>query len=137
MEPKKQEASSVSTPLVEQSEAYTEEELRKVWDEFAEGRKLYHAEYHLLMQPYERTAHLITMVLHNPIQDTILANFKGDLTFFLRDKLKNSFITVAGELREEESKKVMYTPREKFQFLVEKNPMLRELKERLGLDTDF
>ena len=37
----------------------------------------------------------------------------------------------------EEGKKVYYTPREKFDYLVEKNPILKELKDRLGLDTDY
>jgi DNA polymerase-3 subunit gamma/tau len=31
----------------------------------------------------------------------------------------------------------MYTPREKFEYLMEKNPALKELKDRLGLDTDY
>jgi DNA polymerase-3 subunit gamma/tau len=32
---------------------------------------------------------------------------------------------------------MLYTSREKFDYLVEKNPVLKELKEKLGLDTDF
>lgn len=42
-----------------------------------------------------------------------------------------------GEHTVVDDKKVIYTNREKFDHLVEKNPKLKDLKERLGLDTDF
>lgn len=67
----------------------------------------------------------------------MLNNIKSELTTFLRDNLKNTTILVSGELNEADEKKMMYTARDKFDFLVEKNPVLKELKERLGLDTDF
>jgi DNA polymerase-3 subunit gamma/tau len=40
-------------------------------------------------------------------------------------------------MKEMDVKKMAYTNKEKFDLLAEKNPMLKELKERLGLDTDF
>jgi len=67
----------------------------------------------------------------------MLINIKSELAGFLREKLKNSTIVVVGELKEQEDRKVIYTNREKFDYLVNKNPMLKELKDRLGLDTDF
>ena len=42
-----------------------------------------------------------------------------------------------GVLELTSSKKVIYTNKEKFDHLAEKNPTLNDLKERLGLDTDF
>lgn len=67
----------------------------------------------------------------------MLSNIKTELTGFLREKLRNNTIQVSGRVQTGEEKKIIYTNREKFDFLAEKNPMLRELKERLGLDTDF
>ena len=75
--------------------------------------------------------------LLSPVQETMLNNVKTELTAFLREKLKNSSILVAGELKESEDKKMMYTSRDKFEYLLEKNPALKEMKERLGLDPDF
>jgi hypothetical protein len=75
--------------------------------------------------------------LHNPVQESMLANLKVDLANFVRTRLKNQSINIIGELREAEQRKVIYTNREKFDYLVAKNPMLKELKDRLGLDTDF
>lgn len=98
---------------------------------------MYQAEFQLLNQEYELADSRITIPLHNPVQETMLTNLRSDLTTFLRDRLRNQSIQVVGELREAEQRKVIYTNREKFDYLVAKNPMLRELKDRLGLDTDF
>ena len=73
----------------------------------------------------------------SPVQETMLNNFRTELTTFLREKLKNSSILVVGELKESEDKKMMYTSRDKFEYLLGKNPALREMKDRLGLDPDF
>ena len=137
VEEKKVEATGESAPVQELKNVYTDDELKNAWNEFAESRKIYQAEYQLLGLPYERVNNTITILLHNPIQETILGTFKSDLTGSLREKLKNSFITITSELREEENKKVIYTDRERFNFLMEKNPMFRELKDRLNLDIDF
>jgi DNA polymerase-3 subunit gamma/tau len=137
VEEKKEEVHSTSGAIQEFKNPYTDEELKNAWTEFAETRKIYQAEYQLLGLPYERVSDNVIILLHNPIQETILGTFKSDLTVFIREKLKNSFITVTSELREEENKKVIYTDRERFNFLMEKNPNFRELKERLGLDIDF
>jgi DNA polymerase-3 subunit gamma/tau len=79
----------------------------------------------------------VVVQLLSTVQETLLNNFKGDLTSYLRENLKNSSITIIGELREAEEKQMLYTPRDTFEYLLGKNPVLKELKERLGLDADF
>lgn len=116
---------------------FTSDQLKIVWQEFAEKRKVYQAEYHVLTQEIEVRENLVVVHLHNPIQETLLATLKSDLLTFLREKLNNSSIQLTGELKTHDEKKVLYTNRDKFDHLVEKNPALRDLKERLGLDTDF
>lgn len=93
----------------------------------------------MLTQPYEKRENQIVVSLLSPVHETMLNNIKLEFTSYLRDKLKNNLITVVGELQaaSEDSRKVMYTSREKFDYLAEKNPLLKELKDRLGLDTDF
>jgi DNA polymerase-3 subunit gamma/tau len=75
--------------------------------------------------------------LHNSFQDTLINTIKSDALAFLREKLCNNSIQLFGELRSSDEKKVIYTNRDKFEHLAEKNPKLKELKERLGLDTEF
>lgn len=137
VEPKKEQSASTVEVQREPDLPFTTEQLQTVWNEFADQRKKFQAEYQLLNQPFERNENKIILHLHNPVQETILANLKTDLTGYVRDKLKNQSIQIVGELREAEQRKVIYTNREKFDYLVQKNPMLRELKDRLGLDTDF
>jgi DNA polymerase-3 subunit gamma/tau len=133
----KSDESASSNSEVVANEPYTEEQLREVWSAFAEQRRKFQAEYQLLTQPFKVENHLITVQLLSPLHETMLNNLRSDLTSFLRERLRNNSIQVTGELIAEEDKKLIYTNREKFEFLAEKNPMLKELKDRLGLDTDF
>jgi DNA polymerase-3 subunit gamma/tau len=119
------------------NEPFTPEQLRLVWLDFAEQRKKFQAEYQLLIQPFEIRESNIIIQLLSTVQETMLNNFKGDLITHLRDNLRNNSILVVGELREQEEKQMLYTPRDKFEYLLEKNPMLKKLRDRLGLDPDF
>ena len=131
------QATQVLEPRPAQNEAFTPEQLHLVWLDFAEQRKKFQAEYQLLIQPFEiRENHIIIQLL-STVQETMLNNFKNDLISHLRDNLKNNSILVVGELREQEEKQMLYTPRDKFEYLVEKNPILKKLRDRLGLDPDF
>ena len=137
VEPKKEQTETTAEVQREPDMPFTPQQLQEVWNSFAEQRKKFQAEYQLLTQPYDLTGNKVILHLHNPVQETILANLRSDLVTFVRDQLRNQSIQVVGELREAEQRKVIYTNREKFDYLVQKNPALRELKDRLGLDTDF
>ncbi len=113
------------------------DKLQHAWDEFAEQRKNQAGEYHILKREFELSGAKITIPLTNPVEEPLLQNIRTQLTAYLRDKLNNNSISVIGLMQEFETKKVAYTNKEKFDHLAEKNPSLRELKERLGLDTDF
>ena len=92
----------------------------------------------MLSQPYVLRGKQIVVTLLSPVHETMLNGIKSEITAHLRERLKNSLLTVTGELLEgEDERKVIYTNREKFDYLAEKNPLLKELKDRLGLDTDF
>lgn len=119
------------------NEPFTPEQLHLVWNDFAEQRKKYQAEYHLLSQPYEIRDSQIIVHLLSTVQETLLSNFKQDLIAYLRTNLKNNSILVMGKLKETEEKQLLYTPRDKFEYLLEKNPLLRTMRDRLGLDPDF
>ena len=128
-----------TTPKVEEKEdqPVTPDQIRIVWKEFAESRKIYQAEYHLLSQEIEIRDNQVIVHLHNHFQETLINTIKVDILTFLREKLMNNRIQLMGEHRTVDEKKVIYTNREKFDHLAEKNPKLKDLKERLGLDTDF
>jgi DNA polymerase-3 subunit gamma/tau len=113
------------------------ENLRAAWDEFAESRKGQAAEHQIMKREYNYEYPVIEVLMTNPVEETLLDNFRHDLIQFLRDRLRNNGLTVVATLKEASGKKVLYTSKEKFEHLAEKNPYLNELKERLGLDWDF
>lgn len=112
-------------------------QLKKVWEEYTESRKSQVAEYQILQREYEYQHPIITIQLLNPVEESLLDNFRRDLTQYLRDRLRNNDLTLASTLQSTEGKKVIYTAREKFEHLAEKYPYLHELKDRLGLDWEF
>lgn len=115
-----------------------ENQLRQIWSAYAELKKDQMAEYHLLNQPFVLKENIITLTLTNPIEEPILNSVKQDLLSYLRDKLGNNSLQVEGHMQEQQQgKRIAYTNKEKFEHLVEKNPLLKELKEKLGLDPDF
>jgi DNA polymerase-3 subunit gamma/tau len=133
----KADAKASATQEVVLAEPFTESQLREAWEAFADQRRKFQAEFQMLSQPYQLQDNMIIVELLSPVHETMLNNIKGEITAFIRERLKNNSIQVTGHLQTGEEKKIIYTNREKFDYLVEKNPMLRELKDRLGLDTDF
>ncbi len=113
------------------------ENLSVAWNEFAEQRTNQAAEYQILKREFQFDHPVIEVLLTNPVEETLLENFQHEFIQFLRERLKNSELTIHASVREATGKKVIYTSKEKFEHLAEKNPYLIELKDRLGLDWDF
>ena len=113
------------------------EQLKMVWQEFALQRKNQVAEYHLLKQPFDFEHPQVTVYLSNPVEEPLLQNIKPILTDYLRTKLNNRNITITSVLKELGENKIAYTNKEKLDYLLNKNHILKELKDRLGLDPEF
>ena len=113
------------------------DELKQVWEVFAEQRKTQAAEYHLLKREIKLEETTVKVELSNPVEEPLLHSIKAVLTTHLREKLGNSSISVVGEVMEIVSKKVAYTNKEKFEHMAEKNQAINDLKDKLGLDPDF
>lgn len=104
---------------------------------YAEMRKNQVAEYHLLTQPIHIREHVITLSLTNPIEEPLLVSIRLELMTFLREQLKNSSIQIESIMQEAGSVRKAYTNKEKFEYLAEKNPLLKDLQNKFGLDPDF
>lgn len=108
-----------------------------MWKQYAELRKDQVAEYHILNQEFTLNNNIITLLLNNPIEEPLLQGMKSDLVGYLRDKLNNSTLQVEGVMQQNNTKRKAYTNKEKFDYLMEKNPHIKELQEKLGLDPDY
>jgi len=91
----------------------------------------------VLSQNFTLVDETIILKLLNPIQVDILNDFKDELMEYLRNELKNDHLSIKTEVIQLSDKKMLYTTKEKLDFLIEKNPELKNLKDKLGLDTDF
>lgn len=121
-------------------EPVTVEAIRLSWNAFLEelraaGRD---ADYKTLDQEVLIGDDLqIRLELPNGFQLVRLESLKPELLAFLRAKHRNNHIDLHVEVQKQDTKKLIYTAREKFDYLAEKYPTLRELRSKLDLDTDF
>lgn len=118
----------------------TSDQLKNVWEDFVlklkkEGRN---REYNTLNQQVTFQENLtIVLTLPNSFQSKTIEDVQQELLTELRTKLNNKNVKLVTEIEKAEHKKLIYTNSEKFEFLADKYPRLRNLKQRLDLDTDF
>ncbi|MBK0404116.1 hypothetical protein I5M27_14065 [Adhaeribacter sp. BT258] len=116
------------------------ETLRAAWFAFAqrknqEGRV---SEYMILNRNFElQNGTEIHLKVDNPVQVEQFNDVKAELLGELRRKVQNNKLNVLVEFVEVVGAKRLYTSIDKYNFLSEQYPILTELKQRLGLDTDF
>lgn len=112
--------------------------LAAVLKSFAEQlkQKGSNAEAALLSKGFEIRENNIVFKVSSLLEEDLISTFKQDLTQSLRIA-GNSNLMVITEIEATESKKMIYTNKEKFEHLASKKPILKEFKDRLGLDTDF
>ncbi len=116
-------------------------QLRQEWSKFAEQKKLagQDSAYMVLNQEVHLMEDGVTipLVMTNSLQMDKLNEIRVELIQYLRKELHNSRINVTAKLVKEEKQRKLYTASEKLNYLIEKNPQVGLLKERLGLDPDY
>jgi len=118
----------------------TIDQIKHEWNNFAENLKNEgrDREFNTLNQIVVFNEDLsINLTLPNSFQSLTIEGLQQELLTYLRTKLNNSNIQLNAEVEKIEDKKLIYTNSEKFDYLAEKYPNLKDLKSRLDLDTDF
>jgi DNA polymerase III subunit gamma/tau len=125
-----QENQAIST----ENKPFTNEQLHYCWKVFGKGREK-ESEKVILNRDFElREGNTIHLQLDNNFQAELLTEIKQDLMDFLRKSLHNYSLQITSEVIQREVERRPYTAQEKFEFLANKNPALRDLREVLGLD---
>lgn len=140
-EMKSVDLSSVGS-LHQEATEITLEELQLEWSRIANDFKSANLinKYVMMHRPIKLIGHSIHISFENEVQlQQFNENIKLDLLITLRTKLKNHLIDMELDLTEQEKndKKMLYTQSDKYNFLVEKHPLIAELKQRFGLDHEF
>jgi DNA polymerase-3 subunit gamma/tau len=113
-----------------------------IWNEIAQKYKDANLINKFVMM--DRPIELIDTVAHVKVENEVqVQHFNEQLRMevlgILRDRLQNYAIDIALDvtIQENGDKKLLYTQSDKFDFLVQKHPILGELKQKLGLDHEF
>ncbi len=131
------EPAAASGPVVATDPAV----LQRVWQELAEERRAQDrmSEFWVLNRPVTANAeHHIELAVDNPIQVDQFNDMRVEFLADLRRRTGNPRLnvqpvvsTVAPTARK------LYTSTDKFEYLAERFPALREAKQRLGLEAEF
>jgi hypothetical protein len=85
-------------------------------------------------QPQLINEHIVLFKLNSNSQKKEILEMKIELLGFLKKELKNDFIEIKIELTKKETKELLYTDQEKLNYMVKKNPELKNMVESLDLE---
>ena len=115
--------------------------LQRVWKELAEERRAQDrmSEFWVLNRSISATAeHHIELAVDNPIQVDQFNEMRVEFLADLRRRTGNPRLTVQPVVTEAApTSPKLYTSTDKFEYLAERFPALREAKQRLGLENEF
>jgi len=119
------------------TEDFTEEAMLAAWSEYnqkmgAEGNHNLHS--HLSMGVPKLEGTLLHLEFPNNTIKTEVERARHKLLGFLREQLNNYNIDLSIEVNEAEVKRYAYTPKEKYEKLMEKNPLLDKLRQEFDLE---
>lgn len=115
--------------------------LQRVWREMAEERRAQDrmSEYTLLNRPVAAGPdHRIELTVDNPVQEDQFNDIRTEFLAELRRRTGHPRLNVVPVVvQAAPTARKLYTSNDKFEYLAERFPALREAKQRLGLEADF
>ena len=115
---------------------FTEEQFLALWNSYTQKAKdedKIHL-YTLMNNDPIVNGTEITVLVENLALESTLQNEKVELLNFLRSQLKNFDLQIVSKKAENTQKKRIYTNKDKYTYMVEKNPQIEELRRRFNLD---
>lgn len=122
-------------------EPVSQSELEKIWplmvDTVLKDQPALHSTL-LMATPILCDNGIITISIENSIQKESIFNSQREITLYLRKKLKNNSLSINTVIVESKSEgRKPYTDTEKFNYIAEKAPIVRTLKDQLGLELEM
>lgn len=117
---------------------FTEEELIESWNAYANStdKKIFLKNLMLNNPPKLQDNFYFEVVVHNPAMQEELFNNAINILGALRTRLKNTHIQMRVRISEGNEKHLAYTSAEKYEHLVEINPLLEKLAKEFDLRAD-
>lgn len=122
------------------SNHFTQDDFIKVWVDYTkiakEQGKMSLVSLMDNYTPVLKENYLIELTLENKLQANELISERIDILNYLRTKLSNFSITLEPIIDEVVSERKLYTSKDKYQHMVEKNPNVDLLRQTFGLELD-
>ena len=119
-------------------EDFSQEILIEVWKKFAEKFKNEKPRLHTLFLtqlPVLKNDFILKLSLKNPLQVDELNRNKPELLSFLSSHLRNTHIAIETNIEEDENiENRLYTDSDKLKHLLNKNPNIKDLRDKFSLD---
>jgi len=132
-----------SKPVIQEKkkEPFDIDQLMKAWTEYQENRimTVQNDAENLIFShtPQIQEDDSLLLTLRSELEISIIQKFEDELVQFLRQKLHNDHIRIHKEVEDNQVAKKLYTGQDKYNYMIEQNPALKRLKEKLGLDFEF
>lgn len=111
-----------------------------IWDEIAEEFKEMNPNLYFTFKNSElvdNQNNSVTIKVLNSFQETEINNIKYELTKQIKQKTNCDSFQLITHVAKVEKKSIIYMPRDKYEFLKEKQPNLIKLRAEFDLDIDF
>ena len=118
-------------------EPFTEEKMRELWTKYAYSIRNKDIEFFGTLThkpPLLIGVSTIQIAVFNSTQENDINTHRQELLHYLRSNLKNYEIDIVVVINEAERQEIAFTPQQKLKKLIEKNPKLGLLKEKLNLE---
>lgn len=137
-EEKPKEQTQQQENTVEMNTTFGQQELVDAWNGFAAtlDTKIHLKNTMINCKPELQENHQFEIKVHNQGQQEELFNAAVDILPYLRQHLKNSHIQMRVVISQSNEKKLAYTTGERYQHLLEINPLLGKLKDEFNLTTE-
>lgn len=118
-------------------EKFTEEKMRELWTKYAYKIRGGDIEFFGTLThkpPILKDNNVIEISVFNTTQENDINSHRQDLLHYLRSSLKNYEVDIKVVIEEVEQLEIAFTPQQKLKKLIEKNPKLGLLKDKLNLE---
>lgn len=129
---------TVQTSATDLRTNFSQEQLQKAWDEYANAieKKVYLKNIMSNSKPQLLNNFYFEVGVHNPGMQEELINNAIDILAVLRQKLQNTHIQMRVRIMESNEKHLAYTSAEKYQHMLEINPLIDKLRKDFDLRTE-
>lgn len=136
--PQNPQGTSAQVPTTDLRTNFNQEQLQQAWNEYANAieKKVYLKNIMSNSQPQLQDNFYFEVGVHNPGMQEELINNAIDILAALRKKLQNTHIQMRVRIMESNEKHLAYTSAEKYQHMMEINPLIDKLRKDFDLRTE-